>query len=196
MSELIYNKIQITEKSYLLITVLPSDMVIDFDSLWKEKPTTKPTLMMYGKELETPRYFQSYCVPYYFTGKLNKAEPLPNSFKFLKDFADNSEHGKFDQVLVNWYDNGLNYIGAHSDDTTQLEKDSPIFSISLGSTRTFRIRNKIDKKILHDIPLTDRSIVIMCGKFQTELTHEVVKINGKKGENVGKRINITFRKYK
>ena len=35
----------------------------------------------------------------------------------------------------------------------------------------------------------------MGGDFQKEFTHEIVKVSGKKGENVGKRINLTFRQF-
>lgn len=31
----------------------------------------------------------------------------------------------------------------------------------------------------------------MCDDMQKEYTHEIVKINGKKGLNTGKRVNIT-----
>lgn len=37
------------------------------------------------------------------------------------------------------------------------------------------------------------TVLVMGGKFNTEFTHEVPKIGGKKGEETGKRINITFR---
>jgi hypothetical protein len=35
----------------------------------------------------------------------------------------------------------------------------------------------------------------MGGEMQKHFTHEVVKIAGKKGEDVGRRLNITFRKW-
>jgi len=37
--------------------------------------------------------------------------------------------------------------------------------------------------------------MVMGGKFQKEFKHEIVKINGKKGENTAKRISITFRQF-
>lgn len=68
--------------------------------------------------------------------------------------------------------------------------------MSFGETRKFRIRNKNTKKITHDIELTDGTIVIMCGETQKYFTHEIVKVQGKKGLSTGKRISVTFRKFK
>ena len=45
----------------------------------------------------------------------------------------------FNGVLVNWYENGLHYIGPHSDDERQLAPGAPILSLSLGATRTLRV---------------------------------------------------------
>lgn len=44
--------------------------------------------------------------------------------------------------------------------------------------------------------MPDGTFLVMGGTFQKEFTHEVPKINGVKGENIGKRINITFRQFK
>ena len=44
--------------------------------------------------------------------------------------------------LVNWYQDGDHYIGWHSDDESQLDQTAPIYTISLGATRTFKTREK------------------------------------------------------
>lgn len=90
--------------------------------------------------------------------------------------------------------NGYHYIGSHADNEKQLVIGSPIVSISFGGTRTFRIRDK-NKKIVKDFELKNKDIIIMGGTMQKEFKHEIVKVNGQKGLNVDKRINITFRQF-
>ena len=44
-------------------------------------------------------------------------------------------------MLLNWYDAAQrHYIGAHRDSTVGLVSGAPIVTISLGATRTFRLR--------------------------------------------------------
>ena len=44
--------------------------------------------------------------------------------------------------------------------------------------------------------MKNQTYLIMCGDMQKKYTHEVPKVSGKKGEEMGRRINITFRKFK
>ena len=104
----------------------------------------------------------------------------------------------FNQILINWYGNGAHYIGPHTDNEAQIVSASPIISITLNEgtiERIFRIRSKIDKKIILDISMPDKTYLVMGGDMQKMFTHEVPKITGKK-DLVGKRINITFRQFK
>lgn len=167
----------------------------DFEELWNLHPEEYGEVILYGKRMKTPRWQQSYDLPYNFSGMLHDALPLPDQFKPFLDWANSLGLGEFNQKLINWYSNGHHYIGAHSDDEKQLVPNSPIVSISLGAERKFRLRLKGAKGIYKDILLPDRTALIMAGQFQKELTHEIVKISGKKGEKVGRRINITFRQF-
>lgn len=191
-----YEKYDLSKKSYLLISKLPEEITPDFQELWEQHPQEKGKVLIYGKYRETPRWHQSYLRTYQFSGQhLGDTRDPPKSVKKILDFINLNEEVKYNQVLVNWYLNGTNYIGSHSDDERQLIKYSNIFSLSLGETRKFRMRNKKTKKIVKDLNLGDRDIVVMGGTTQKEFKHEIVKIQGKKALAVGKRINITFRKF-
>lgn len=190
------DRLEITENTWLDCGSLPEDIELDFDSLWKLHPDEKGKVKIYGKIIETPRWQESYIQPYYFSGMNCGGGELPDILRPLLDWINNLGYGEFNQVMLNWYKNGNNYIGSHSDDESQLKKDSSIISISLGQERIFRIRDKKDKTILFDIDLPDRELLIMGGKFQKELLHEIVKVNGKKGQKMSPRINITFRQFK
>jgi alkylated DNA repair dioxygenase AlkB len=152
-----------------------------------------------------PRWQKTYLKDYSFTGMDHKADlNLPKEIPPILDWANEyfKEYTKykFNQVLLNWYKNGLDYIGPHSDDEKQLKPNSLIFSCTFadpGVIRTFRIRSKdsYPGSIFEDIKLTDGVFIVMGGNMQKEFRHEIVKINGKRGENTGRRINITFRQF-
>ncbi len=178
---------------------LPTSVPVTLETLWPLCPEKKGTVFLIGKTIETPRFTRSYGSDYTFSGTVSKGHPLPPELLALKEYVDKkygSPEQGFDEILVNWYENGHHYIGFHSDSEIQLVPNSPIVSVSFGAERKFRIREKHTKRIVLDLPLTDRSVVVMGGTMQKEFTHEVPKIAGKKGEDVGPRVNVTFRQFK
>jgi len=170
-----------------------------FEQLWALHPKEYGKVMMYGEKKKTPRYQQSYGRAYHFSGMNHEALPIPSIIQPYLDMANlqaqRLNHAPYSQVLVNWYENGHHYIGLHRDDEKSLVPDSTIFSLSLGATRKFRIREYGTKKIVKDIMLENGMVVIMGGRMQKDFTHEIVKIAGAKGESTGRRINITFRVF-
>jgi len=164
-----------------------------FKRLLKLKPSTKDTMNMYGKNIELPRFQQNYGKTYSYTGSGKTEKNIPKEFYELSKWTKNLSPKPFNQVLINWYMNGLDYIGKHSDSEKSIIPRSPIISISLGETRTFRIRWKTDNSIVEDISLKHGDVIIMEGEMQELYTHEIVKVQGKKGKLLESRINITFR---
>jgi alkylated DNA repair dioxygenase AlkB len=169
----------------------------DFDTLWSVHPDNYNQIKIYNKLVDMPRYTETYLKNYIYSNVEHKAKPLPQEFKPFFECANKLDSTvDYNQVLVNWYENGNHYISAHCDDEKQLIDEHPIISISLGAERVFRIRDKETKKIVKDIVMKDGTYLIMGGKMQHRFTHEVPKITGNVGEKTGKRINITFRKFK
>jgi alkylated DNA repair dioxygenase AlkB len=213
-------KINITDKSWYMKKgiyssqgtqdnhVLKNNKEI-YKKLWELCPKTYDTVIIFNNEVPMPRYSQSFGNPYYYSGKVHEVKPVPEVLKPFKEFVNELGLGEFNQVLVNWYENGHHYIGKHRDNESQFEDKSPIVSISLGAERTFRIRSYKDlsfssndkiisfkqNEIIKDIKMSHGLLLVMGGEFQKELTHEVPKINGKKGLQTNGRINITFRKF-
>ena len=184
---------------------LPEELCLSkehFDELYKTHPKEYGLVKIYGKEIPTPRYQQSYGEDYAFSGMVHKALPLEHPF-LKKLLAWVCEHSgkKYQQVLVNWYDNGNHYIGAHSDDERQLVKGSDIYSFSFGATRTFRVKAKKNKGIepfkTKDFIMNNNSLLIMGGRMQEFFTHEVPKCSTKTMANFPekRRINVTFRHF-
>lgn len=127
---------------------------------------------------------------------MKKPHFLKNLKYFLAWANKSTDLGIFNQVLINWYKDGNHYIGKHSDNEAQIIKESPIMSISLGSTRSFCVRKKTNNKIVLDIEMPNNSYIVMCGAMQQNYFHEVPKVSGKNAINIGKRINITMRQFK
>lgn len=191
---------------------LPDNLKVnsdEFENIWKTHPEEYGTVKIYGKELKTPRWQQTYLQNYKFSGIDHKILPLPDTIKKYLDWANTldmyqnkkqnlnqnlNQKPLFNQVLINWYKDGSHYISSHADDEGQLLHNSPILSISFGTERKFRIRK--NKKIIKDIMIKNNDVLVMGGRFQKDYKHEIVKIAGNKGKLVGRRINITFRQFK
>ena len=157
------------------------------------KPAHKDTIKMYGKEIELPRYQQSYGIDYKFSGKNHKAIDPPPELQYYWNYAkglSQFDGHKFNQMFVNWYLDGSMYIGPHKDNEKQLIPNSPILSVSIGGSRTFRIRDN-KNKIVKDIVLNNGDIIVMGGHFQKDYKHEIIKTK----KLVNPRINITFRQF-
>jgi DNA ligase (NAD+) len=191
-----FERDQVTENSWIDSGVLPSNLLnVPFDSLWNLHPKEAGKVMMYGKLLDVPRWQKTYGKDYKFSGIVHKGEKIPKEFQQYLDWVNTLGYGEFNQVFVNWYKDGTHYIGKHRDSEHEIIKDSAIVSISFGETRIFRLRNYKTNEIVRDIKMTNGDVLVMGGKFQTELTHEVPKITGKNASLIGPRINLTFRQF-
>jgi alkylated DNA repair dioxygenase AlkB len=109
------------------------------------------------------------------------------------------DHSGFDynQVLVNWYQDGNHYIGPHSDDETQLVPGSSIYSFSFGQERDFVVTSKkgvLETPFHESFAMKDNSLLIMEGDMQKNFKHQVPKRATSKVPHP--RINITFRLFK
>lgn len=193
-------KYQLDEECWIEQDCLPTSLkdMYNFDNLWRLHPEEYGVVSYMGKVVKTPRWQQTYLRDYFFSGCAHKALKLPVEFQPFLEWANTiaPNNMKFNQVLVNWYANGNHYIGPHTDSEKQLVDFSPVLSLSLGQERIFRIRDISTNKRIMDIQMPSDTYVMMCGKMQKKYLHEVPKVSGKKGDEMGKRINITFRVFK
>ena len=91
---------------------------------------------------------------------------------------------RFNSLLLNYYDNGNNFIAPHKDDINSFGDKPTIALLSIGAPRTFKLEKtlpdclKIDKRNKHmgrDYVLTDNSMLIMAGGSQTYFRHSVAR---------------------
>jgi alkylated DNA repair dioxygenase AlkB len=158
-----------------------------------DKLKIKPTIYLFGKECSQQRdvgFFSNESKGYRYSGKLMASQSLSDNMQQLLLYINNLYGSQYNGILINRYNTGEEYIGAHSDDESGLDK-SGVVALSWGITRKFRIRDKKTKKIHMDIPLDHLSIINMGGEFQREFTHEVPAEKKVKGM----RISLTFRRH-
>lgn len=165
-----------------------------FEELFALHPKERGEGVIFGQHVEFPRWQVSYGEDYYFTGQIHIGQPLthPYLIKLLKYVQEHSKK-PYKQVLVNWYQDGNDYIGPHSDDERQLVRGSAIYSFSFGQERDFVVKAK-ESKERHVIPMPNNSLIIMSGDIQRNYKHSVPKRAIKVCP--GRRINITFRLFK
>jgi alkylated DNA repair dioxygenase AlkB len=138
--------------------------------------------LMFG-DCETYRYIYSGSVEF-------KAKPWP---PFLADLRTKVEAltGCHYQVGVgNLYRSGQDSIGYHADDEPSLGQQPAIASLSLGATRTFRLKRKSGgQSYVYDLSHGD--LLLMQPGCQENWVHTLPKTS----KFSGVRINWTFRPY-
>jgi alkylated DNA repair dioxygenase AlkB len=183
-----------TEKSYLT-----KKKIINLSLLEKcvkyieDKLEERPKIIVYGKECRQNRdvgFFSDVVDGYKYSNSFMEAMKLDEFLKELLDLVNELTNNNFNGILINYYENGNNYIGAHSDNESELGNNG-VVSVSYGSNRKFRIREKMTKKIVKDIELKNGDLVHMGGDFQREFTHEI-PVQKKIKES---RYSFTFRRH-
>ncbi len=162
-----------------------------FDELLKTTPWQQHELKIFGKKYLAPRLSQWVGEPwmsYEYSHHLMTPEPWT---PFLSDI--NSRIGKqcgaeFNSVLINYYRDGNDSNGWHSDDEPELGEEPVIASLSLGAVRDFHLRHKQTRQV-HKMALTPGSLLMMQGKTQACWQHQIPK-----RAHAEPRINLTFRR--
>ena len=91
-------------------------------------------------------------------------------------------------MLLNYYRDGNDSVGYHTDADDGVGLNPIVPSLSLGATRRFLLKHVRTKELL-TFDLTHGSLLIMAGTTQHHWVHSVPKTKA----NVGERINLTLR---
>jgi len=154
-----------------------------------ETPWRADTIVVYGKRYLQPRLTAWYGEASYTYSGLT-LQPLPPTplLDALRAAVEAVTGVRYNSVLLNYYRNGDDSMGMHSDDEPELGPDPLIASLSYGAARTFILRRKRDKKTVK-IDLTDGSLLLMGSGLQANWQHGI----NKTAKPVGPRVNLTFR---
>lgn len=165
-----------------------------FEKLKTELNWQAEKIRLFGKEHWQPRllaWYADHGVQYTYSGITHQPEFWSENLLNLKGIIENLTEITFNSVLANFYRNGADSMGWHSDDEKELGPEPVIASLSLGQERRFLFRPR--KGIFgqkKDFLLNSGSLLIMRGRTQEHFQHSVPKT----AKVVGERINLTFRK--
>lgn len=106
-----------------------------------------------------------------------------------KKRVEESLQKTFNSALVNLYRDGQDKVSMHQDDEAMYGLRPTIASLSLGSTRNFHFKEKLEGGETCKLALQDGDLIVMAGSCQEHLLHGVPR----SAHAVGERINVTFR---
>ena len=147
---------------------------------------------MYGKAIPVPREEALFGddLRYRYRGATIQALPWPDFLLDARDRIEALTGFRFNFAVGNRYLDGRDSIGWHADDFPQIGEQPAIASLSLGATRKFKLKRKVDG-LTFDYELTSGSLLVMLPGCQDEWLHAVPKT----ARSVGERINWTFRPH-
>lgn len=154
------------------------------ETAWRAESIT-----LWGKQHPQPRLTAWHGEARYSYSGLN-LEPLPFTPLLLevKAAVESASGHSFNSVLLNYYRDGRDSMGMHSDDEPELGPNPVIASVSFGAARTFILRHKRTKQKLK-LALTHGSMLLMRGTTQHFWLHGI----NKSARETGPRVNLTFR---
>ena len=166
-----------------------------FQILLNEIEWQEDDIKVFGKTYKQPRLTALYGMnnaSYRYSGITMFPKPFNSILKEIKTKIEEITEIKFTTVLLNFYRDGSDSNGWHSDDEKELGENPLIASISLGAERTFRLRHKKDKTKKKNLILQHGSLLIMKGETQHHWQHCIPKSK----KDIKPRINLTFRVIK
>jgi alkylated DNA repair dioxygenase AlkB len=162
---------------------------------WEQKLYTN----FKGEKFPQPRltawFADNENLTYSYSKVTQIVQPWTNELLALKEVIEDCANFKYNSVLLNYYRNGKDSVGMHSDNEKELGLNANIASLSLGATRTFNLSqfksNSNPAQLgFEQFKLTNGSLLIMAGTTQQFWKHSVPKdLNCDQP-----RINLTFRK--
>ncbi len=163
-----------------------------FQSLKNSIPWQQDKIKVFGKIYNQPRLtalFADNLNSYSYSGLTMHPHPFTGDLIHIKKLVEKTVDIKFTTCLLNYYRDGKDSNGWHSDDEKELGMNPMIASVSFGAERFFHLRNKADKTQKHKILLENGSLLLMKGETQHFWQHQVPKTS----KPIGGRINLTFR---
>jgi alkylated DNA repair dioxygenase AlkB len=125
---------------------------------------------------------------YTYSGLRLEPQPFTPLQREIKTAVEAASGHRFNSVLLNYYRDGADSMGMHSDDEAELGPNPAIASVSFGASRTFILRHKRTKQTIK-VDLTSGSLLLMAGPTQHHWQHGI----NKSARPLGPRVNLTFR---
>ncbi|WP_339079581.1 alpha-ketoglutarate-dependent dioxygenase AlkB [Pseudomonas sp. TMP9] len=163
--------------------------------LLKQTPWQQPHVHLYGRKLPVPRLVAWYGdaeASYRYSGLTHQPLPWTPLLAHIRAQVAAAVGQSLNGALLNYYRDGQDSMGWHSDDEAELGANPLIASLNLGGTRRFDLRRKGQNRIEHSLPLQHGSLLVMRGPTQHHWQHQVAKTR----RPCAPRLNLTFRLIK
>ena len=163
-----------------------------FTHLREVVPWEHKRVLVFGKEHPVPR-LTCWFGPsaYSYSGSTNEAHPI-TSIPALEDLRQHLESftgASFNSLLANYYRDGRDSMGWHSDDEVELGPSPTIASVSLGAARDFHLRPRGGGPVVR-ARLGGGDLLVMSGRSQMDWQHSLPKRAASEP-----RINLTYRLF-
>lgn len=171
----------------------PEQCAALFAELMRQTPWRQERIEVWGKVHEQPRLTSWHGDPgtdYTYSAVTLATCPWTPVLLRLRQDVEAATGHRYNSVLLNLYRDQNDSVGWHSDNERELGRAPVIASLSLGETRSFRLRHRERRHAPLSIRLTDGSLLLMAGDTQRNWQHAVPK----EVRDKGPRINLTFRR--
>jgi alkylated DNA repair dioxygenase AlkB len=157
-------------------------------------PWRSESIVLWGRTYAQPRliaWFGDQGKNYTYSGLTLVPLPWTALLTQIRQRVELLTTVQFNSVLLNYYRDGNDSMGMHSDDEPELGPNPVIASLSLGEERTFILRHRTKKQLQPlRLPLASGSLLLMQGETQEHWKHGIEKENGP----CGPRVNLNFRR--
>ncbi len=163
-----------------------------FQIFLKELNWQHHDITIFGKKIPQPRLTALYAVndlPYSYSNLTLIPEKFTSELLEIQQKLNVQTGKDFTHCLANFYRDGNDSMGWHSDDENALGIDPVIASVSLGGVRNFQLKHKNIKDEKFKLDLEHGSLLLMAGSTQHFWKHQLPKTK----KQVTSRINLTFR---
>lgn len=161
----------------------------------RQLPWRQERIRLYGREVAVPRlqcWVGDPGTRYAYSGLVLEPEPWPDLLQPIRRRLSDETGHAFNSVLCNWYRNGSDSMGWHSDNEPELGPAPVIASLTLGQTRRFQFRPRGGSRVGTSIDLPHNSLMLMESGVQEHWQHQLPKSR----RALGDRINLTFRQVR
>lgn len=172
----------------------PEAALACFEQLVEAVSWTQDEIKIAGKQIPIPRlqcWIADADLTYTYSGIAMTPAPWPIAVLEIKAKVERVSGFSFNSVLANYYRNGNDSVGWHSDDEPELGLNPTVASISFGAVRPFELKHKSRhdlEKIRLMVP--SGSLLLMGGTIQHNWLHQLPKVRSINEP----RINLTFRR--
>ncbi|QNH05256.1 alpha-ketoglutarate-dependent dioxygenase AlkB [Pseudomonas sp. B11D7D] len=161
-------------------------------ALVEQTPWQQPELFIHGRYHRTPRLTAWYGDPaagYRYSGKIHQPLLWTPLLDEIRQQVVRAVGQPLNAVLLNYYRDGQDSMGWHSDAEPELGRDPLIASLNLGGSRRFDLRRVGSTRIEHSLTLEHASLLVMRGPTQHHWQHQVAKTR----QACAPRLNLTYR---